>query len=92
MSRQQKTDSGTNVSVEKETTDRTYRFKLADGCYKVIANLIDWNQEPGALDKENNPTEHALPDLIIFIEKITDTEMIKFKKDIETFSKEDALR
>lgn len=60
------------------------------GYYVVQVNLIDWNQEPGATYVNGNPTDMALPDMIVFIEPNTST--AEFRTEIETFRKEDALR
>jgi hypothetical protein len=64
---------------------------LDPGDYTVQVNLIDWAEEPGAKDAGGNPSPDALPDLIVFIER-TDGSRPEYRKDLETFRKEDALR
>lgn len=65
-------------------------ISVSPGNYAVQVNLIDWNQEPGATDENGNPTDTALPDMIVFIEPFTSA--AEFRTEIETFRKEDALR
>ena len=64
---------------------------LEPGDYTVHVSLMDWTEEPGAKDAEGNPSPNALPDLIVFIEQ-TDVLPPDYRKDLETFRKEDALR
>ena len=64
---------------------------LAPSDYTVHVNLMDWAEEPGATDAQGNPTPSALPDMIVFIEKAADPRPA-YRKELETFRKEDALR
>ena len=70
--------------------DNIANLSIKPGEYIAQINLIDWNQEPGATDSDGNPTDKALPDMIIFI--YNDHSINEFRKDIETFRREDALR
>ena len=64
---------------------------LAAGRYTVHIQLIDWTEEPGSKDDNGKPTPNALPDMIVFVQPVgSDAEI--YRKDIETFRKEDALR
>ncbi len=77
--------------VSGEITHNVSKFDLKPGEYIVQINLIDWDQEPGAVNSEGNPTDSALPDMIVFIHEYDQSEM-EFRTEIETFRKEDALR
>ena len=77
--------------VSGDLDDSISTIELNSGEYVVQINLIDWNQEPGAVDDEGGPTDIALPDMIVFIDKY-DNSNIQFREEIETFRKEDALR
>ena len=76
--------------VEKDIGDNTLVIDLPEGKYSVYSNLIDWAQEPGALDENGKPSKDALPDLIIYL----DPQPIdgKYREVTETFLKEDAIR
>ncbi|MBN2652577.1 MAG: hypothetical protein JXR63_09345 [Spirochaetales bacterium] len=74
-------------TVGKEISDRLYQFSLPSGTYKVIVNMIEWGEEPGALDEKGRPTPAALPDFIIFIEKITNSQNENFSTSVETFER-----
>lgn len=77
--------------VSAEPGDNIAAIDLESGEYIVQVNLIDWNQEPGAVDENGNPTDKALPDMIVIITKHANEEIV-FRTEIETFRKEDALR
>jgi hypothetical protein len=77
--------------VSGDITQNVTKFDLKPGEYIVQINLIDWNQEPDAVDPDGSPTDLALPDMIVFISEYDQTEM-EFRTEIETFRKEDALR
>ena len=64
---------------------------LAPGDYTLRIQLIDWTQEPGAQDADGNPTPNALPDMLVFYEKAAATDG-PYRRELETFRKEDALR
>jgi hypothetical protein len=59
--------------------------------YTVHLKLIDWAEEPGATDAQGNPSANALPDMIVFIERATDNRP-NYRKELDTFRREDALR
>lgn len=82
--------SGIEYIGKDPSATQTLTFDVEAGEYTVYVNLIDWNQEPEAMDAEGNPTENALPDVIVFITKEKPKEV--FRCDLETFRKEDALR
>lgn len=71
--------------------DNASSMELNSGKYLIQINLIDWNQEPGAVDENGSPTDMALPDMIVFISDYDNSE-IEFRTEIETFRREDALR
>ena len=75
--------------ISGEKSSKYTSFHLDSGDYSVFLNLIDWNQEPGALDESGKPTKNSLPDLIIFISKQEEKE---YRKEIQTFDKNDSLR
>lgn len=77
--------------VSGDFDDNASTMELNSGQHIVKINLIDWNQEPGAVDEDGNPTDIALPDLIVFISDYDNSE-IEFRTEIETFRKEYALR
>lgn len=64
---------------------------LPPGDYTVNAQLIDWTEEPGSKDRDGKPSPHALPDIIVFIESAKNG-VTDYRKVLETFRKEDALR
>jgi len=78
-------------NVSRDIDDGISVIELSPGQYVVQINLIDWNQELGAVDDDGNPTDIALPDMIVFISDILNPKMV-FRTEIETFRKEDALR
>ena len=76
--------------VEKDITSKVKKIILSEGEYIVKVYLIDWNQEPGALNKDGSPSNSALPDMIVYIyAKDCD---VDYRTEIQTFRKEDALR
>lgn len=77
--------------VSGEIDDNISNLDISMGQYIVQINLIDWNQESGAVDENGNPTEIALPDMIVFISEKNNSAM-EFRTEIETFRKEDALK
>lgn len=77
--------------VSRVLDDGISVIELSPGQYVVQINLIDWNQEPGAVGDDGNPTDIALPDMIVFISDIISPNMA-YRTEIETFRKEDALR
>lgn len=66
-------------------------IELAPGSYTVFVQLIDWTAEPESKDADGNPTSNALPDMIVFIQPAAQDAPV-YRKDLETFRKEDALR
>jgi len=66
-------------------------LKIDAGEYVAQINLIDWNQEPGAVNEDGGPTEKALPDMIVFLAEYDNADK-EFREAVETFRKEDALR
>lgn len=64
---------------------------LPPGEYTVSAQLIDWTEEPGSKGSNGKPSPHALPDIIVFIEPAKNDATV-YRKLLETFRKEDALR
>ena len=77
--------------VSAELDENIGVLELESGEYILQINLIDWNQEPGAVDESGNPTDIALPDMIVLITKYSNKK-IEFRTEVETFRKEDALR
>ena len=77
--------------VTSEADENISELKIESGQYVVQVNLIDWNQEPEAVNEDGSPTDIALPDMIVFIYKDNTTNS-NFRTEIETFRKEDALR
>ncbi len=77
--------------VAGDTDENVETVKIKPGAYVIQANLIDWNQEPGAVDSDGNPTNTALPDMIVFITE-NGNQNIEYRTEVETFRKEDALR
>jgi len=78
------------IAVLIETPVAVLNEIVTAGTYLVQLNLIDWNQEPGALLEDGSPSPEALPDLIVFIDEyVSET---KCRHSVETFRKEDALR
>ncbi len=77
--------------VSRDIGQNVSKFDVEQGTYAVQINLIDWNQEPGAVDSQGGPTNMALPDMIVFMNKFVDSDS-NFRTEIETFRKEDALR
>jgi len=76
--------------INKNVSEGVLNFEIPAGTYLVQLNLIDWNQEPGALLEDGSPSPEALPDLIVFIDEyVSET---KCRHSVETFRKEDALR
>lgn len=71
---------------------RTFlEMDLPLGDYAVRVNLIDWSEEPGSRDDDGKPSPAAMPDMIVFIEPIHGDPPV-FRKEVETFRREDALR
>jgi hypothetical protein len=64
---------------------------LAPGRYTVHVQLIDWTEEPGSKDSNGSPTPDALPDMIVFIQPAGEGAPV-YRRDLETFRREDALR
>ena len=77
--------------VSGELDNNISTMGLNSGQYIVQINLIDWNQEPGAVNEDGSPTNMALPDMIVFVSEYDNSD-ITFRTEIETFRKEDALR
>jgi len=77
--------------IERKPGAKAKVIQIGRGRYVVTANLIDWNQEPGALDSDGKPTETAMPDVIVQIEKAASPEG-EYRVDIDPYRKEDALR
>jgi len=77
--------------VSRDLDDGISVIELSPGQFVVQIYLIDWNQEPGAVDVDGNPTDIALPDMIVYISDTISPNMA-FRTEIETFRKEDALR
>jgi hypothetical protein len=75
--------------ISEDTKQNVLKLDLKKKDYTVYINLIDWNQEPGALNPNGGPTENALPDMLVFI---TENHENEYRTDIETFRKEDAQR
>lgn len=66
-------------------------LNLAAGRYTVRVQLIDWTEEPGSKDANGSPTPNALPDMVVFVQPAQD-DAPDYRRSLETFRKEDALR
>lgn len=76
--------------VAGDFSDSILKIELPKGRYTVQVNLIDWNQEPGAVGADGAPSGTALPDMIAYIQEANDSG--GGRTEIETFRREDALR
>lgn len=66
-------------------------LNLPAGDYQVQANMIDWSMDPESTVNNGEPSANALPDMIVFVNPIPENAP-EFRKSVETFRKEDALR
>lgn len=57
-------------------------IRIPPGSYAVTIHLLDWEEEPGALDDQRNATDSALPDFVVLIEPTTEN---TFRTKLETF-------
>jgi hypothetical protein len=53
---------------------RALSLTLPEGRYAVRASIIAWDEEPGARGSDGLPTQRALPDFLIAIDRSSDTE------------------
>ena len=77
-------------AVSGELRPQAISLDVDPGDYAVLPQLIDWNQEPGAVDENDAPTANALPDIIVYLAPPIDGGV--YRTELETFRKEDALR
>lgn len=45
-------------------------LELPNGPYRVIIHVIDWSEEPGAVNKRRRATENALPAYVVCFERV----------------------
>lgn len=65
---------------------------LPPGQYCVRVQLIDWTEEPGARTEKGFPHPNALPDMIVFLDAFRGEPHLRFRTELKTFRREDALR
>lgn len=55
-------------AVHVEPWPDVVRVPLAEGRYRVVVHLIAWEDEPGSVGADGDPSDSALPDFVVLID------------------------
>jgi hypothetical protein len=71
--------------VVTPASERGVTIEVPKGRWSAVVHLIDWQAEPGSMQKDGQPSETALPDFVVVLNPTDESR--HYRLDIQTFDR-----